>query len=81
MTFRASSMLICRRRTRPVALTLGTPSRLVTVVGVLVLVTLLLLFSELLPVILDIFTFMLPLVSNNFGYFWIGKLGIFGGNL
>lgn len=45
------------------------------------LVALLLLFSQLLPVVLDIFTFVFPLVSNNFGYFWIRKLGVFGGDL
>lgn len=71
MALGASSMFICWRCTRPVALTLGTPTRLVTVVGVLVLVALLLLLGELLPVVLNIFTFMFPLVSNNFGYFWI----------
>lgn len=66
MTFRAPTILICRGGARPIALRLGASSGLISIVGILMLVSLLLLLGELLPVVLDIFALMLPLVSNDF---------------
>lgn len=74
-------MLICRRGGSPVALALGAPSRLISVIGILVLVSLLLLFGQLLPILLDIFALVLPLVSYNLGNLGIGELGILYSNL
>jgi hypothetical protein len=69
MAFWTSSLFIRWRCARPGALVLCAPSRLVPVVGILMLVTLLLFFSKLFPVVLDIITFVFPFVSDDFGYF------------
>lgn len=74
-------MIIGRRSTRPIPLRFCASSGLISVVGVLMLVTLLLLFSELLPIFLDVFTLMLPLVSYDFRNLWVGELRVLCSNL
>ena len=81
MALRAPSILVCRRCAGPVLLRLRPSSGLVAVVGILLLVALFFLFSKLLPGFLDVFTLMLPLITNDLGNFRVGEFWVVRGNL
>lgn len=52
-------------------MSLATASRLVSIVGILMMMSLFLLLGKFLPVVLDIVILMLPLVPDYLGYLGI----------
>ena len=76
MALWAPAWLRGRRRGPPSSLRLVAAARLVAVVWVLCLVALLLLLGEVLPRLLHIFIFILPLLSDDLGNVRVGQLGI-----
>lgn len=81
IAFATAALFVIGRTARPVALCLASATRLITVIGVLVLMTLFFFFRQFLPRLFDIFRFMLPLVANNLGDFGVGQLGVVGRHL